>query len=156
LTAEAALIALADKRSPLVGVGVLVLRDGRVLLGQRKGSHGAGTWALPGGHLEFGETVAQCAIREVLEETGLGINAVTPGPYTSDVFLAEGKQYVTLFVTAHSATGEAALCEPDKCSGWRWFRWSELPAPLFTPLATLHATDFVPEFHAPASSNLSR
>lgn len=128
MTTEAAPSPLADKRAPLVGVGVLVVRAGRVLLGQRKGSHGAGTWALPGGHLEFGETVAQCAIREVLEETGLDIGTVT------------------LFVTAHSAAGEPVLCEPDKCSEWRWCRWSELPAPLFPPLATLQATGFVPDF----------
>ena len=150
MTTEATPSALADKRSPLVGVGVLVVRDGQVLLGQRKGSHGAGTWALPGGHLEFGETVAQCALREVLEETGLDISTVTPGPYTSDVFHAEGKHYVTLFVTAHSAAGEPALCEPDKCSEWRWCRWSELPAPLFAPLTTLQASGFVPDFNDPS------
>lgn len=147
MTTEAQLSASAERRSPLVGVGVLVLREGRVLLGQRKGSHGAGTWALPGGHLEFGETVAQCAVREVLEETGLRINAVTPAPYTNDVFEAEDKHYVTLFVAAHSAVGEPALFEPDKCSEWRWFRWSELPSPLFQPLATLHASGFVPDFN---------
>ena len=59
-----------------VGVGVLVLRDGRVLLGLRRGAHGAGTWALPGGHLEFNETVAACATRETLEETGLQLRSV--------------------------------------------------------------------------------
>ena len=147
MTTEATLSALTDKRAPLVGVGVLVVREGRVLLGQRKGSHGAGTWALPGGHLEFGETVAQCAIREALEETGLDIGTVTPGPYTSDVFRAEGKHYVTLFVIAHSAAGEPILCEPDKCSEWRWCRWPDLPTPLFPPVATLHSTGFVPDFN---------
>ena len=57
-----------------VGVGVLV-RDGAgdVLLGLRRGSHGAATWGLPGGHLEPGETIAACAARETLEETGLAI-----------------------------------------------------------------------------------
>ncbi|WP_134596929.1 NUDIX domain-containing protein, partial [Pseudomonas aeruginosa] len=40
--------------APQVGVGVLILRDGKVLLGRRKGSHGAGCWSAPGGHLELG------------------------------------------------------------------------------------------------------
>lgn len=47
--------------APQVGVGVLILRDGKVLLGRRKGSHGAGCWSAPGGHLEFGEVVEDCA-----------------------------------------------------------------------------------------------
>lgn len=128
----------------LVGVGAIVMRDGLVLLGKRMGSHGAGTWALPGGHLEFGESAATCAVREVREETGLEIESITAGPYTSDVFASEGKHYITLFVVARSDAGDPALCEPEKCSGWQWFRWSELPSPLFQPLATLHATGFVP------------
>lgn len=129
----------------LVGVGAIVLRDGLVLLGQRLGSHGVGTWALPGGHLEFGESVEDCAAREVLEETGLVIDAFTRASYTSNVFAAEQKHYVTLFVTAHSAVGEPQLCEPNKCSGWHWFRWSELPEPLFAPLASLRDSGFIPE-----------
>jgi 8-oxo-dGTP diphosphatase len=131
--------------APRVGVGVIVLRGGRVLLGLRRGAHGAGTWALPGGHLEFGETVEQCAAREVHEETGLVVDAVARGPYTSDVFACEGKHYVTLFVLAQATRGEPALREPAKCAAWRWCRWSELPVPLFAPLATLHASGFVPE-----------
>jgi len=135
----------ASSPQPRVGVGVIVLRDGHVLLGQRRGSHGAGTWALPGGHLEFGETVECCAVREVLEETGLAVDAIARGPYTSDVFADAGRHYVTLFVLTRSARGEPMLREPDKCAAWRWCRWSELPAPLFAPLATLLASGFVPD-----------
>jgi 8-oxo-dGTP diphosphatase len=134
-----------EHRAPRVGVGVIVLREGLVLLGQRIGVHGAGTWALPGGHLEFGESVEHCAIREVREETGLELQAVSPGPYTSDVFAAEGTHYVTLFVVAHSGSGAPRVLERMKCARWQWFRWSELPAPLFQLLVTLLRTGFVPQ-----------
>jgi 8-oxo-dGTP diphosphatase len=127
---------------PRVGVGVIVMRQGLVLLGLRQGSHGAGTWALPGGHLEFGESVAQCAEREVSEETGLEIHDLSQATYSNDLF--EGKHYVTLFVVAHGASGEAQLLEPDKCSRWEWFRWSQLPQPLFQPLASIRAAGYVP------------
>ena len=133
-----------QQSAPRVGVGVIVVRDGMILLGQRLGSHGSGTWALPGGHLEFGESPEQCAVREVREETGLEVSNIVRGPYTSDVFAPEGKHYVTLFVIAHSASGQAAVLEPTKCARWEWFRWSELPSPLFQPLATLRDSGFTP------------
>ncbi len=127
---------------PRVGVGVVVLRDGCVLLGLRRGAHGAGTWALPGGHLEFGESVEACAEREVLEETGLALRNLSRGPYSNDLF--EDRHYVTLFVVADCGTGDPCVLEPDKCSRWAWFRWFELPEPLFPPLASLYAQGFVP------------
>ena len=80
---------IVKSSSPIVGVGVIVLRDGLVLLGERIGSHGSRTWALPGGHLEFGETVEQCAAREVREETGLELQDIKVGPYSSDLFASE-------------------------------------------------------------------
>jgi 8-oxo-dGTP diphosphatase len=129
---------------PQVGVAVIIMREGFFLLGKRAGSLGAGTWALPGGHLDFGESVEECAAREVMEETGLVIEGVVPGPYTNTVFTSEGKHDVTLFVTANCPVGEPRLREPDKCSLWHWFRWSELPRPLFQPLASLVHAGFVP------------
>lgn len=66
---------MEEKRYPRVGVGVMIQNEkGEVLLGLRQGSHGAGEWSFPGGHLEFGETVFQTAKREVEEESGLSSN----------------------------------------------------------------------------------
>ena len=127
-----------------VGVGVLVLRAGRVLLGERRGSHGAGTWALPGGHLEFGETVAACASRETLEETGLRLGRVERAAWTEDRFEAEGRHYLTLFVSCADATGEPVVREPAKCVQWAWFCWTALQTPLFPPLQNLVASGYIP------------
>lgn len=131
-------------RQPRVGVGVLVLRDQRVLLGRRRGAHGADTWAPPGGHLEFGESIEACAARELEEETGLLARDITGGPHINTVFAAEALHYLTVFAIAHSAIGEPVVREPGKCAAWQWFAWDNLPAPLFEPLRALVATGFVP------------
>ena len=125
--------------APSIGIGVLIVRDGAVLLGRRRGSHGAGSWAPPGGHLEPGESAEACARREAAEETGLALGAVEPGPWSLDTFAAEGKRYVTLFVVARGVAGEPVTLEPEKCDGWAWFPWTALPAPLFAPLASVVA-----------------
>ncbi|KJY91476.1 ADP-ribose pyrophosphatase [Vibrio neptunius] len=120
-----------------VGVAAVILREGRVLLGERIGSHGAHTWATPGGHLELGESIEECAKRETLEETGLSVDSFTKLGFTNDVFEKEGKHYVTLFVVASCSSGEPEVMEPDKCKQWQWFEPDQLPEPLFLPLTNL-------------------
>ena len=63
---------------PRVGVGVVLfcVQTGEILVGKRKGSHGSGQWALPGGALEWKETSSSCAKRELREETGIDLNEV--------------------------------------------------------------------------------
>ena len=128
-----------------VGVGVIVVREGRVLLGERRGSHGAGTWALPGGNLDFGESVAQCAARELQEETGLTLTGILQAPFTENFFADSGRHYVTLFVEALGVRGTPALLEPEKCREWAWYAWDAFPAPVFAPLASLRASGYAPE-----------
>ena len=122
-----------------VGVGVLLVRRGscEVVVGLRRGSSGAGTWALPGGHLEAGETWERCGAREVAEETGVLLH---PSALTF-VWASEGYDTLVLRAEVHQ-NAHARLLEPDKCTEWRWVQWSELPQPLFHPLARLLASGY--------------
>ncbi len=120
---------------PKIGVGVIVVRDGKILLGKRRSEHGNGTWSFPGGHLEMGETPIECAKRELKEETGLMAVNLTFCGLTNDVFSDE-KHYMTLFFFA-KANGEPQTLEPEKCERWEWFNPKELPNPLFLPIKNL-------------------
>ncbi len=120
-----------------VGVAVVIVREGRVLLGERTGAHGAGTWALPGGQMEVGESIEDCARREVLEETGLALKSIEQYGFSNDILEDEQMHCVTLYVTASCPEGEAENREPNYCKQWRWFDSKRLPEPLFQPLATL-------------------
>lgn len=133
----------ASKR-PMVGVAVIVVKDGKVLLGKRLNSHGAGAWAFPGGHLEFGETVEDCAKREVFEETGLAVTNLKFESLTNDLFEKEEKHYITLFVRGEYVSGEAIVKEPDKCLKWEWFEWGKFPDQLFLSLSNLLETGYSP------------
>ncbi len=64
------------QKAPRVGVGIIIIKGEKVLLLKRKNVHGAGSWSTPGGHLESGESLEKCAIREVKEETGVSITDV--------------------------------------------------------------------------------
>ncbi len=122
---------------PKIGVGVIVIKGNKVLLGKRKNVHGEGTWCFPGGHLEFGEKIEECARREVEEETGIRIKNLRIGPFTNDIFREEGKHYVTLYVISDYDSGEVRVKEPEKCERWEWFEWDKLPSPLFLPIQNL-------------------
>lgn len=99
--------------------------------------HGAGDWSFPGWHLEWGEGLEECAVREVREETGLEIAKVRPAAFTNDIFQEEGRHYVTLFMICEWKSGEAEVKEPEKCEKWGWFEWESLPQPRFLPLRNL-------------------
>jgi 8-oxo-dGTP diphosphatase len=69
---------------PRAAVGAVVFKEGAVLLVQRGRPPGQGSWAIPGGSVMAGETLQQAAEREILEETGVVIQAAEP-VYTFDV-----------------------------------------------------------------------
>ncbi len=112
----------------------MVWNGDRLLLGRRISSHSENSWQFPGGHLEFGETVEDCARREVAEEAGIRVRNIRSSGFTNDVFIDANKHYVTLFVSSEYESGEVRVMEPDKCEQWQWFRWDRLPEPLFLPI----------------------
>lgn len=129
---------------PKVGIGVAVIKDGKVLLGKRKNAHGEGDWCYPGGHLEYGESFEDCAVREVREEAGIEIQNVRFGIVTNDIFSDENKHYITICLVADYASGEVHVREPDKCAQWQWYDWDSLPTPLFLPIVHQRKVGFDP------------
>jgi len=122
------------QHTPKVGVGVAIIRGAKVLLGLRKGSHGAGEWSLPGGHVDIGEDPVDTCVREVREETGIKIDPPSPIGWTNDVMIDDGLHYITLFFqTAVPNHVEAELLEEDSAEEWRWFGKSDLPENIFMP-----------------------
>jgi 8-oxo-dGTP diphosphatase len=128
---------MPSKEHPRVGVAVIIERDRQVLLVRRKNAHGAGSWAVPGGHLEFGETPEVCAVREAHEEVGITIKNVRFTAITNDVFLDEGKHYMTIWMRTASSSGEPFIAAAREVAEVGWFDWQALPEPLFLSLQNL-------------------
>lgn len=133
-----------EKKRPAVGVAAIVIKNGKVLLGKRTGAHGSGSWAFPGGHLEFNESIEACAQREVFEETGLSVKNPRFAAMTNDLFYQSDQHYVTLFVVCDYETGIPRIKEPDKCEKWGWYFWNDFPEPLFLSLKNLVGQGFTP------------
>lgn len=127
-----------------VGVGVIVRRNGKVLVGKRVSDHGNETWSIPGGHLEYHETLEECARRETQEEAGILIKNVKVGALTNDIFHKSGKHYITIFMVSDYDKGKVRVMEPEKMIEWGWFEWNKLPKPLFLPIVNLLKQNFHP------------
>ena len=74
---------------PIVGVGAIIVHEGKILLEKRKSAPGKGKWSVPGGLVELGESIEQAVIREVKEETGLEVEEPRLIDVVDDVSLDE-------------------------------------------------------------------
>lgn len=109
---------------PRLAVNVAVLQEGKILLTQREDFE---TWVLPGGGVEEGESLAQAAIREVKEETGLDVELTTlVGIYSRMGDWIPG--YISLF--AAKPIGGERRCQEGETIAAEWFAFDELPGPL--------------------------
>jgi 8-oxo-dGTP diphosphatase len=128
-----------QNRCARAGVGIMVLKDGKVLLGKRHSDpdkassllHGEGTWTMPGGKLDFGEDLIEAAKREVLEETGLEAKNLKIVSVTNDI--VSDAHFVTTAFLCEEFQGDPKVMEPDEIIEWRWFKLDELPSPMYFP-----------------------
>ena len=123
---------MSTRKRPLIGIGVLIIRNGKILLGQRKkkSSIGYKSFELPGGHLEYGESFFRCAQRELGEETGLEL--LSMDFLCSINFVIDGKHYVDIDFIGQ-ALGEPRVLEKNKELSWKWYDLNDRPYPLFPP-----------------------
>lgn len=114
--------------APKVAVGAVVIEEGRVLLVKRKYPPKQGKWAIPGGSVNLGESLQAAAEREILEETGLVIEAKKP-IYTFDLIERDSKEnilfhYVVVDLFAKYVSGDVQPA--DDVSDARWFDPDEI------------------------------
>lgn len=133
---------MSDKPRVGVGFGVMVLNNEKqILLGKRHEDpdkadselHGEGTWTMPGGKIEFGETFEEAASREVMEETSLNIECDDLQFISLENDAVADAQFVTIGFLCTKFTGEAKVMEPDEITEWNWFDLDKLPSPIFFP-----------------------
>jgi 8-oxo-dGTP diphosphatase len=123
---------------PHVGVHLILVRDGKVLLLLRANTDFAdGSWSVPGGCLDAGETLPEGAAREAREELGITIDV-------ADLAFAhlchhadpDGQARIGVFFTATRWRGEPVNAEPGKCDKIEWFALDDLPGDVVTYIRT--------------------
>ena len=115
---------------PGFGVGLVILRGGRILLYKRMRAPEAGYWNIVGGKVDHMEPAEEAARREAEEETGLRIGAIERIGLTEQIIAADRQHWISLLYVTRDFIGEPQLTEPDKLSDFGWFSRSQLPEPL--------------------------
>ncbi|MBX5043239.1 NUDIX domain-containing protein [Rhizobium lentis] len=115
---------------PGLGVGLVILRDDRILLYKRVNAPEAGYWNIVGGKVDHMEPAETAARREAEEETGLTIGRIERIGMTEQIIDADRQHWISILYLARDIKGEPQLTEPDKLSDFGWFPLTELPTPL--------------------------
>lgn len=124
---------------PGIGVGIMILKDNKILLGLRnpdkvKASselQGQGTWTMPGGKVKFMEKLIDAAKRELEEETSLIANKLDLLCISDD--MTDTAHYVTVGFIVREYKGEVKTMEPETILEWKWFPLNNLPENLYNP-----------------------
>ena len=121
-----------------VGLGLVLIQNGKVLLSQRKSNdNGFGEYGGPGGALQPGESLKASILRELIEECGADIKldslrTVCTISYRND---QSTTHWIGVGFCAEYVSGNISNSEPDKHTGWAWYDLASLPNPLYWPMA---------------------
>lgn len=126
---------IEDESRPLpqIGVGCMIMRNNQILLGLRKSAHGAATYGWIGGHLEFGETLEECAVRKIYEETGLAAASESLRLLCVSNVREYNKHYIDIEFIIDGIQGEPRILK-STIESWGWYDLDNLPFPLFKPV----------------------
>jgi len=121
------------------GIGVMILKDRKILLGKRhtdpkkadSALKGSGAWTMPGGKLDFQESFEEGASREVKEETGIKIK--NPKVICVNNDIVENAHFVTIGLLVTEFEGEPKVMEPTEITEWEWFASKDLPKNIYFP-----------------------
>ncbi len=124
---------------PGLGVGVMILKDNKVLLGLRNPNkekasselNGQGTWTMPGGKVEYMEKLVDAAKRELEEETSLIANDLKLICISDD--MTDTAHYVTVGFLVNKYSGKIKDMEPETILEWKWFDIDNLPDNMYKP-----------------------
>ena len=121
------------------GIGIMILKDGKVLLGKRNDDpikasselHGESTWTMPDGKIHFGEKIQEAAQRELKEEIGIIAKRLKVVSVGNEI--VKDAHFVTIGFLCDDFEGEPKVMEPEEIVEWEWFPINKLPSPIFPP-----------------------
>jgi 8-oxo-dGTP diphosphatase len=136
---------MEEKKKVGVGVGVMILKEDKVLLGRRSDDpekadselSGEGTWTMPGGKMEFDESFEEAAMRETAEETGIVLDKKKLKLISLNNDKTENAHFVTIGFFYENPDGEPKVMEPEEIIEWKWFDLKNLPLKVFFPSAKI-------------------
>jgi 8-oxo-dGTP diphosphatase len=122
---------MEDSNIIKVGIGCLVFKENKVLLGKRKKiSHGNNEYTCGGGHLKFGEDPKSAAIREIKEEWNIEIDE-PQFLCVTNITRYEGKHYIDMGFRSNWVSGEPKPSSDNEFFDFSWYDLTDLPKPLF-------------------------
>lgn len=133
----------AELRSPRLGCGAAILRGGKLLLVNRRRPPEADCWGLPGGKVDWLESVPDAVAREIAEELGLVIKPRHLLCVVDQIDRRRGEHWVAPVYLVEDAEGEPQILEPAALADFGWFALANLPKPLTwaTQIALSHLSE---------------